>query len=118
MINKIPDKLKNKVAFYFYSIFKKISYKDRNKILKFIRKWNDKNGVKVTYGVDLPCDGAWGKVFEKSDIFPLTKLEFCKKRFNVPRNYDNILKILYGDYLELPKEEERRWHAKNIEIYE
>ena len=110
--------LQNKIAFLVYSIFKKLPYKKRNKVLRYIMKWNDKNGEEVTYGVDLPCDGSWGKILNKSDIFPLTKIEFCKYMFNAPKNYDKVLKTIYGDYLTLPKEEDRRWHAKKIEIYE
>lgn len=109
--------LQNKIAFLVYLIVKKLSYNTRNKILRYIMKWNDINGQEITYGVDLPCDGSWGKIFNKSDIFPLTKIEFCGKYFNAPKECDKILGNLYGDYLELPKEEDRRWHAKKIEIY-
>lgn len=109
--------LQNKIAFLVYLIVKRLSYNTRNKILRYIMKWNDINGQEITYGVDLPCDGSWGKIFNKSDIFPLTKIEFCGKYFNAPKECDKILSNLYGDYLELPKEEDRRWHAKKIEIY-
>lgn len=109
--------LQNKIAIPVYLVFKKLSYKTRNRILRYIMKWNDVNGEEVTYGVDLPCDGPWGKIFNKSDIFPLTKVEFCGKYFNAPKEYDKVLKNLYGNYWELPKEEDRRWHSKKIEIY-
>lgn len=109
--------LQNKIAFLVYNIFKKIPYNTRNKILRYVMKWNDINGEEITYGVDLPCDGAWGKVFKKEDIFPLIKIDFCGEMFNAPMEYDKVLRTLYGDYLKLPKEEDRRWHAKKIEIY-
>ncbi|MBS5949703.1 MAG: LicD family protein [Clostridium sp.] len=116
---RVEDNLsiQNKIAFIIYSIFKKLSYKNRNKILSWIMKWNDVNGEEITYGVDLPCDGSWGKIFRKEDMFPLVKIEFCNNMFYGPKDYEKILKTLYGDYLTLPKEEDRQWHAKKIEIY-
>ena len=57
------------------------------------------------------------KYFDKNIIFPLKKdLEFEGKYFYVPNDSDAFLKIKYGDYMVLPKPENRHWHAKKIEV--
>ena len=41
-------------------------------------------------------------------------IEFEGKIFYIPRNYYKILKMGYGNYMELPPEE-KRWVGHNIE---
>ncbi len=54
--------------------------------------------------------GAGRFYFEKEDFLPATKLEFCEKMYSAPKNYDNVLKITYGDYMQLPPEDKRVAH--------
>lgn len=42
-----------------------------------------------------------------SDIFPLTKHKFENEVFSIPKNSNQILKALFGDYLSIPPYEER-----------
>ena len=49
-------------------------------------------------------------VFSKSDFYPPTSIKFEDILVNVPKNYDEILKNLYGDYMELPPKEKRYNH--------
>lgn len=50
------------------------------------------------------------------DIFPkewfdeTIKLKFEEYEFNVPKEYDKILKHVYGDYMQLPPEKDRTGH--------
>ena len=46
------------------------------------------------------------KLYNSSDFQPILHI-FENKEFYIPIGYDNILTVLYGDYMELPKEEER-----------
>jgi len=49
-------------------------------------------------------------IFSVNDIFPLKKNLFCGKKYNIPNNYDAVLKTLYGDYMKLPPIEKRSTH--------
>lgn len=52
-------------------------------------------------------------------IFPLTKeLQFGDKKFFVPNQFEEVLRDIYGDYLTLPKEEDRKSHSKCICYFE
>lgn len=49
-----------------------------------------------------------------SEFFPLGQVEFEGHMFPAPKNPDARLKDLYGDYMKIPSEEERRIHVKFI----
>lgn len=46
-------------------------------------------------------------IVPSGDYYHMTKLEFCKRMYPVPEDYDHVLTILYGDYMRLPQEEKR-----------
>lgn len=46
-------------------------------------------------------------IYNVNDFIPIKKLKFEDIKVNVPNNYDKILKIIYGDYMELPPEDKR-----------
>lgn len=50
------------------------------------------------------------------DIFPLNYIEFEGHLFPVPNNYDHYLKVMYGDYWQIPSNIET--HTLNIEFLE
>lgn len=96
-----------------YSLIRAIlSYEKITRILNKLKKWNDKDGEYVTYGIET----IWDTVYKKEWIFPLKKIEFEGKAFWAPNNHHEILKSAYGDYMSLPKEEDRVWHSKEIII--
>ena len=113
-LRDIPEKLsfKNKITFSFYKlVVRMFPNKRRLKFFEFLVKWNDSKSEYMGYGVDT----YWSEyVYKKSDYFDLAKLEFEGKFFYAPKNYHAILTQLYGDYMTMPKEEERVWHAKEI----
>lgn len=110
----IPDtlNLKNKITFSFYKIITKMFPSERRrKFFDYLIKWNDPDSEYMGYGVDT----FWSEyVYKKSDYFDLVKLNFEGREFYAPKNYDSILTQLYGDYMIMPKEEDRVWHAKEM----
>lgn len=51
---------------------------------------------------------------ELDELFPLTTLPFEDIEIKVPREYDKILRRIYGDYMELPPLEKRQNHYPYI----
>jgi lipopolysaccharide cholinephosphotransferase len=113
-LRDMPEHLsfKNKITFSFYRlVVKMFPNKRRLKVFDCLVKWNDPKSEYMGYGVDT----YWSEyVYKKSDYFDLTKLEFEGKYFYAPKNYDAILTELYGDYMTMPKVEDRVWHAKEM----
>ena len=50
--------------------------------------------------------------YRRTDWQEMTKLTFEDAFFCAPAKYDKILRRMYGDYMKLPPEEERRGHIK------
>lgn len=51
------------------------------------------------------------------DIFPLATLKFEGREFPVPHNYDHMLRLMYGDYMQLPPEERITTHCVRLEFW-
>ena len=89
--------------FLFYNHF--LSLKRLKKADKLARNTDYKNGIAVFYAIykNLPI----GDISFYNDF---TFCEFENLRFRIPKNYDQRLKDIYGNYMELPPEEERVIH--------
>lgn len=68
----------------------------------------------ITYGIETPFYGF--AFFKKDEIFPLKTGVFEHQQFNIPCNPDHFLKTLYGDYMKLPEEADRRIHMENLQL--
>lgn len=55
--------------------------------------------VEFTYRRKMPL--------HESFFFPVSKISFEGYDFNAPNDYDKVLRNVYGDYMQLPPEEER-----------
>ncbi len=55
---------------------------------------------------------------DKSAILPIKEIEFCGKTFYGPNNPHEYLLAKFGDYMKIPKEEDRHTHAAEILIGE
>ena len=51
-------------------------------------------------------------------LFPLREMEFEGHKLFVPNNPDAILRIIYGDYMQLPNIETTNYHATELTFYE
>lgn len=49
-------------------------------------------------------------VFKKKDLFPTKQVKFEKHYFHGVNNIDKYLKVLYGNYMNLPPEDKRKGH--------
>lgn len=48
------------------------------------------------------------KAYFRTEVFlPKAKMKFCDDFFDIPRNYDILLREYYGDYMQLPPEDKR-----------
>ena len=82
---------------------------------KVIRKWNG-NG-KLRWFV--PSTIEYAKHYYPANLFDnMTTIEFNKKRYSCVEDPDSFLRADYGDYMQLPPEQERTWkhHPVLIDI--
>lgn len=91
---------------------KKLYPKMRKKYLKRIIKYNDTHNQLVSY--DTFGDA---KIHFKSDLFDnITEVEFESHKYMCFNEYEEFLIRQYGDYMQLPPEEERVWKHHPILI--
>ena len=61
------------------------------------------------------CDtGVNTCVYEINKLLPLRKMKFEDVEMNFPNNLEETLVSLYGDYMQIPPESERRNHRPDI----
>ncbi|WP_066630280.1 LicD family protein [Labilibacter marinus] len=75
----------------------------------FLRK-NSGNNM-VSTGIDITVGFC---SFEYDTMFPLRKIEFEGLSFYGPNKVDEYLTHMYGDYMSLPPEDQRKVHAHKI----
>lgn len=83
------------------------------KSYKLANKKKDHSHDEINYGIEVP----WSINLHKKDVFPLKYYDFEHIKVPVPNEYEKILCRLYGDWTELPREEERNpSHSSKISI--
>lgn len=68
----------------------------------------------ITYGIETPFFRS--AFYDIKDIFPLKTGPFEERHFPIPNNADRFLTNLYGDYMTIPKEEDRLIHMENLQL--
>lgn len=53
-------------------------------------------------------------IVDRNDIEPYGTVDFDTEKFNIPSDYDKVLRCYYGDYMQLPPVEKRINHAADI----
>lgn len=76
--------------------------------LIFLNKYRDDN-AKCVFDISATAK-EYPQIFNKSKFKYVKKAKFEDIEVNVPGNYDEILKSLYGDYMQLPPKEDRYNH--------
>lgn len=78
----------------------------RKKVEAFIAEIQDSSYVNSSHCAQLACCDEYG-FYEKKDFEEYTTLEFEGHQLMVIKEYDKVLRQLYGDYMQLPPEESR-----------
>ena len=81
-----------------------------NQIHQYASSYNGKSLSTVACPV-VPVYGFKKAVFQKKDFEESIEIDFEGFRLPIPHGYKNILKTIYGDYMQLPPKENRgKWH--------
>jgi len=84
--------------------------------LKFLKIFQQKvmtldNKKNYNYFVNLASKYSFKKqTFQKKDWMPAKKYFFENKKYNIPNNYDKILRSVYGNYMEIPSKDKQEIH--------
>ena len=84
--------------------------------LKFLKIFQQKvmtldNKKNYNYFVNLASKYSFKKqTFQKKDWMPAKKYFFENKKYNIPNNYDKILRSVYGNYMEIPSKDKQKIH--------
>lgn len=83
--------------------------------LNFLRKYQDEN-AEFVFDISATAE-EYPQIFNKNKFKKIKKAKFEDIEVNVPSNYDEILRSLYGDYMQLPPEEDRYNHiTENLDF--
>lgn len=88
-----------------------------NKYLNAAVMYNNSN-KKSKYVTSFEYMGCLTDKIQKSGIFPLKKVKFENLEVNIPANNDELLKKVYGNYMELPPEDQRVNHRPKVIQFE
>ena len=72
----------------------------------FIKQINNPKYAQTSHCAQLACCDEWG-FYEKTDFEEYTTLEFEGHQLCAIKAYDKVLRLLYGDYMQLPPVEEQ-----------
>ena len=91
---------------------RKSQIKLRNYSDKAKRKWNDTNKGQYVNGSTIIESRVYYPDYMFKDFI---EVEFCGKKYKSVKCFDEFLTIMYGDYMQLPPEDERIWsHRPDI----
>ena len=102
MIERILLKLPKSSQIYF-----------RDKAERIITKWRNANQQPYLFSCTIGCS----RLYYPADMFDSKSfISFCGKEYCYVNDYDKILRVQYGDYMQLPPEEDRVWKHHPILI--
>lgn len=112
---KYPKGSFKRMAIQLAVLLPYILYSTIDKILSITAISTRKNDALRFIGLEVKNSDV--KFYDKDVIFPLQRgVGFEGKNFCIPNDYDKVLSQMYGDYMTLPKPEDRCWHARKIEV--
>lgn len=109
--SRAPKGIKKKVVYYAVKLLPKNIC--RRMFLNYCNKYNDKptnTMTSFTYRMTRKKE----YIFKKSDLLPVKRVRFEDRSYCIMQNPDAYLKTMYGDYMQLPPENERVSHLEGI----
>lgn len=79
----------------------------RKKVESFISEIKDETYANSSHCAQLACCDEYG-FYEKKDFEEYTSLDFEDHQLMVIKEYDKVLRLLYGDYMQLPPVNKRK----------
>lgn len=104
----IVTKVITHAGYYVLNLFRVKPSTLNRRCLNFLKKYKSPD-AKYVFDISATAE-EYPQVFQKDDFKSISKVKFEDIEVNVPVNYDYILKSLYGDYMQLPPEEDRYNH--------
>lgn len=106
--HSITERIKAIIRIFIHKIYKLSSYKKiTDNLEKTITQYNG-TGQKAIASLNFPKRK---KLYIlKEDLYPLIDYQFEDIKAKIPNNYDRYLKTHYGNYMELPPQNERFGH--------
>lgn len=101
-------KLATHTGHYILNLFRIKPSTLNRRCLNFLRKYRNPD---AEYVFDISATAEeYPQIFRRDDFKDIKKIKFEDIEVNIPSGYDNILTSLYGDYMQLPPEEDRYNH--------
>jgi len=108
---------KNEAEKYLHRklVNKLISSEEYNlKLSTLLSKIDDEEKESIDSEEEIYAMAVQERFMKSNDIFPLIRYQFGNEEFYGPKNADGILKHFYGDYMSLPKKENRIPHYSKV----
>lgn len=102
------QKVVSHAGYYVLKLFRVKPSSLNRRCLNFLKKYKNPDAEHV---FDISATSKeYHQIFRKADFKSVAKVKFEDIEVNAPINYDFILTSLYGDYMQLPPEEDRYNH--------
>lgn len=102
------QKVVSHAGYYVLKLFRVKPSSLNRRCLNFLKKYKNPDAEHV---FDISATSKeYPQIFRKADFKSVAKVKFEDIEVNAPINYDFILTSLYGDYMQLPPEEDRYNH--------
>ena len=106
--NNKTNSIKNKIVFGLLRLIpRKITNKWADKLINNILNYDKEYDYYKT-------DELFNNILKKEWFSHTTNLEFENKKYCVPKEYDKVLRAIYGDYMVPPDEKDRVGHGDII----
>ena len=87
-----------------------------NSILNRLIYLSDKSSEVIEYSTTLRSSMFESFKYNKKELDDLIEVEFENNKYFIPRNYDELLKKSYGNYMEMPDEKDRYPHHDVVQV--